>query len=251
MKKNSVYIAILVVVLLPGCGGNLVDWGKQTFEQSGKQKDDVASIKTYVKQINMYDQLNTVGLFDALWLSDEVRRFYAEKYAQMTGKTDEEIMIMLRRLFKANSHNISFYVLTPSDVVLAVKPVEWAIYLEVDGKKYQPTFVKKCELPSQYQVLFGKRCNPHKQPYEVKFDRHDVNGNDILLHEVPHCMKLSLANPKYVGSTQWEVAITNEHEGALVATQDEQGAVTALAPDEAAPSSEIVQAVVTVPFTWK
>ena len=230
MKKNTGYIVLLVVLLLPGCGGSLADWGHATFHQSQFQKDESSTIKKYVKQINMYDQLNTVGLYDALWLSDEVRTFYAKKYASMTGKSEEETLTMLRRLFKSNSHNISLYVLSPFDVVLAVKPIEWSLYLEIDGKRYQPTFIKKCELPSQYAALFGKRYNPHKQPYEVKFDRHDANGIDILKHDIPHVMKLFVANPKYIGSTQWDIPVTIENESGLVVQEEqatkEQGVMT-------------------------
>ncbi len=207
MNKNSVYMAFLVLVLLPGCAGNMKDWSNQTFTQSKKHKDGLESIKGYVKQINMYDQLNTIGLFDALWLSDEVRHYYAIKYAEMTGKSEDETMIMLRRLYKANAHSVSFYVLVPYEIVLAVKPIEWAVFLEVDGKKYQPVFVKKCEVPTQYQPVFGKRFNPHKQPYEVKFDRYDTNGNDILHYDSAHVMRLYFATQKYIQSAQWDIPI--------------------------------------------
>ena len=44
MKKNSVYRALLVIFLLPGCAGNIKDWGKQTFAQSQKQKNDIDTI---------------------------------------------------------------------------------------------------------------------------------------------------------------------------------------------------------------
>ncbi len=220
MKKDSLSTALIIVMLLPGCGGNLVDWGKKTFVQSKKQKDSSDKIKSYVKQINLYDQLNTVGLFDALWLSDEVRRFYAEKYAAMTGKTEDETMTMLRRLYKANAHAISLYVLTPYDVVFAVKPVEWGVYLEVDDKKYQPVFIKKCELPSQYKALFGTRFNAHKQPYEVKFDRHDANGVDLLSHDVSHMVRFVIASPKYLGSAQWDVPVSSAEDFLITGSDD-------------------------------
>ncbi len=210
MNKNSVYMGLLVLVLLPGCAGTMKDWSNQTFTQSKKHKNTLDSVKTYVKQINMYDQLNTIGLFDALWLSDEVRHYYAIKYAEMAGKSEDETMIMLRRLYKANAHAITFYVLVPYDITLAIKPIEWAIFLEIDDKKYQPVFVKKCEVPTQYQPIFGKRFNPHKQPYEVKFDRYDTNGNDILKYDITHVMKLYFSTQKYIQCAQWDIPVAQE-----------------------------------------
>lgn len=201
---------VAAVILLPGCGGNVIDWGKRTFVQAKKQKDISKSAKNYAKQINVYDQLNTVALFDVLWLSDHVRMFYADMYAVMTGKNDEEKKVMLRRLFKANSTHISFYVLVPVSVVLAVKPIEWAVSIQVDDNKYQPVFIKKCEMPSQYQALFGNRYNAYKQAYEVKFDRYDANGNDILSPESEHILKFTMNSPVYSGTAQWNVSNTQD-----------------------------------------
>lgn len=235
MKNTYGWITLAVILLLPGCAGNLVDWGKQRFPQAKKNKETYQSVKCYAKQINLYDQLNTIGLFDALWLSDEVRSYYADTYARMSGKTQEETTVMLRRLFKANAHAISFYVLTPTNVELTVKPLEWGLYLDVDGVMYQPTFVKRAELPFLYRTLFGRRFNPHKQPYEVKFDRHDVNGKDILDHTVDHVMKLIITTSHYHDCAEWFVAQTKENQSALIASEEQ------LEADQKAQEQQVLQ----------
>ena len=248
MKKYISRTALIAVLLLSGCGGNLKDWGKQTFLQGKKQKDTSQIAKKFVKQINIYDQLNTVGLFDALWLSDQVRSFYSDRYALMTGKSEEEKMIILRRLFKSNSQYISFYVLTPFDVVLAVKPVQWSVYLEIDGKKYQPTYIKSTELPVLYQALFGQRFNAHKQPYEVRFSRYDSNENDLLIPDIAHNMRIVINSLMHLCSAEWVVSVIDPQR--MLELQNELGREE----HSKAPSTETLvmtpTAVVPDPFVY-
>lgn len=183
-----------------------MDWGKETFHQGGVYNIDQREIvKDYVRSLRMYDGLMTLGIFDAMWLSDEVRAVYAKVYVTMMGKDADAEKTFLRRQLKANEHYISFYVLSTSYVILTAKPTLWAVYLEIDGKKYLPFEIKAVELPVEYTTFFGSILTKHKHPYEVKFDRKDINGVDLLTPGKAHTMSMFFSNPKHYGSITWKV----------------------------------------------
>ncbi len=209
--KQQMFLTMSGLVLLSGCMiGNLTDWADDTFYQSQMYKEDNAVVKQYLKSIRLYDQFETVAMFDALWNADEVRTAYSRLYAKVMGKDEEGELAFLRRQLSANTYSISFYVLSLSSIPLTVTPPTWVVYLEIDGKRYLPAEIKLAELPVEYVTFFGKRVNAHKQPYEIKFDRKDSEGNDILAGK--KMVKLFFTNPRYFGSVGWQL--------------DEQGNVT-------------------------
>lgn len=195
---------VTILVLLPGCG-TVVDLVKENFPQGQESKDHQKTTKEYLKVINIYDQFNTVGLFDALWLSDEMRTVYADINADMQGKTTKEKHAFLRRQLKENNQYISFYVLSTHDNPLSVKPVPWSLHLVIDGKKHMPFEVKAVELVSEYKTIFGSIFNKHKTPYEVRFERTDANGLDILTEGKLHVMKLYFSNPSHFSFAKWNL----------------------------------------------
>ena len=99
MKKQQLKIlSVLGVLLLSGCAGNNIkDWAEETFYQSNAYKDDLTVVKRYLRGIRLYDQFTTLGIFDALWLSDEVRTAYSNIACRMTGKDEEASLTFLRR----------------------------------------------------------------------------------------------------------------------------------------------------------
>jgi len=195
---------LIALVLLPGCG-TVVDLVKENFPQGKESKDGAKKIKPYMKTVNIYDQFNTVGLFDALWLSDEVRTVYADVNATMQGKTTKAKHAFLRRQLKENNHFVSFYVLSTHNNPLSIKPVPWALHLEIDGKKYIPFEVKAIELSTEYKAIFGTLFNKHKIPYEVRFERHDADGLDILQEGSAHVIKLYFSTPSHFSFAEWNI----------------------------------------------
>ncbi len=209
--RQQMFLAMGGLVLLSGCViGNLTDWADDTFYQSQTYKEDEAVVKRYLKGIRLYDQFETVAIFDALWNSDEVRTVYSRLYAKVMGKDEESELAFLKRQLSADTYSIAFYVLSPTSIPLTVTPPTWVVYVEIDGKRYLPAEIKVAELPGEYVMFFGKRLTAHKQPYEVKFDRKDSEGNDILIGK--KMIKLFFSNPRYFGSVGWQL--------------DEQGHVT-------------------------
>lgn len=205
MKNKYEVFIVALVILLPGCGGNVVDWGKKSFAQGGVYQDTHTLIQSYMRDVKVYDMFDTLGSFDVLWLSDEVRTLYTQLHATMFGKTEDSQGIFLRRQLKANTQHLVFYVLAGKNISLSKKPIVWAMYLDIDGKKYQPVEVKQTDLPVQYQMFFGKRLTSHKQAYEIKFDRNDTESLDILDGTQEHRMKLKFNGPIRYGYVAWDV----------------------------------------------
>ena len=200
---NTLAIGLGILFLLPGCGGNIVDWADETFSQGRINKDHENTVKPFLRGIRLYDQFDTLAIFDAIWLSDTVRTAYAQVYAKMMGKDEEAYIDFLRRELSANTYFVSFYVLSQKSIPLTDLPPLWVVHLEVDGKKYLPAEIKAVELAAEYLGFFGKRVNNHKEPYEIRFDRKDAEGIDIL--EGKREIKLFFSSPRHYGVMSWNI----------------------------------------------
>jgi len=79
-------LIMVAVILLPGCAG-VVDWAETTFKQAEGYQYNRELVNEYIRSIRIYDQFTTIAIFDALWLSDEIRTEYADLYVKMHGRT--------------------------------------------------------------------------------------------------------------------------------------------------------------------
>jgi len=200
---NMLAIGLGILFLLPGCGGNIVDWADETFYQGKMHNDYEKAVKPFLKGIRLYDQFDTLAIFDAIWLSDTVRTAYAQVYAKMIGMDEDGYIDFLRRELSANAYFVSFYVLSQKSIPLTDIPPLWVVHLEIDGKKYLPAEIKAVELAAEYIGFFGKRVNNHKEPYEIRFDRKDAEGFDIL--EGKREIKLFFSSPRHYGVMSWQI----------------------------------------------
>lgn len=188
MKIQAIYIAVVVLLLLPSCG-RIIDWGERTFVQAPSLKTSITQAQNYIRSVTMYDQLTTRARFDALWLSDNVRINYTDLFALKFGKTEEQRKVFLRRQLEENNHFITFYVLSLHEYPLGDVHSEWALFLEIDGKHYAPIEIKAVELAPEYMYIFGKKYNKFKVPYSVKFDAKDINDQFLI---TPETRKITL-----------------------------------------------------------
>jgi hypothetical protein len=206
MKSPLRLSFVLGMLLLPGCGG-VTDWAKETFDQGKEHKENKKTVKKYLKSVRIYDQFTTIALFDALWLSDQVRILYADTYGAMHGRGKEVRKTFLRRQLKANDHFVTFYVLSTHQIPLNLKPAQWVLHLKVNGKNYSPTEVKIVELSPEYELFFGSLLTKHKSPYEVRFDRKDPDGKDIL--QDAENIELYFSGPRHYSFAQWNLGGTH------------------------------------------
>ena len=180
MKRMiHVYAAAVMLLLLPGCG-RFIDWGKSNFYQ-GEQVDNYrCDIKPYIRSVTIYDQFTTRAMFDALWLSDEVRLSYVDLHVSRQGKDEERKNSLLRRQLEENNHYLSFYVLSLHEEKLGDPDSEWSMFLRVNDEFYQPMEIKEIELPYEYQIFFGKLWNRFKVPYLVRFSANDADDVPLI-----------------------------------------------------------------------
>jgi len=186
------------------------------FPQGEEQEDKREVVHNNLRSVAVYDQYQTQALFDALWLSDEVRTTYVDMYCTRRGRLDEGKESLLRRQLEENRHWISFYILTDirdnQYLGLNEKNALWTVYLEVprvasskaqhkglyvpapnkpgknsagkkDTRKFyrvEPERIKEVELDPEYQLLFGHRLNAFKTAYLVTFPQQSIEGNRYL-----------------------------------------------------------------------
>jgi hypothetical protein len=171
---SSFFIIVLCLLGLPGCGSRIMNWGKTTFYQGCDIVVDTTVADNAIRSISVYDQLTTRGHFDALLLSDEVRKLYAHIFAHKQGKSHDQYISFLRRQWEENKHYISFYVLTSYGQPLGDQHSEWIAFLKVGDREVAPIEVKSVDLSAEYRLLFGTKFNRFKVAYSLKFNRTDL-----------------------------------------------------------------------------
>lgn len=208
MKHLQHLVLLIGIIFLPGCGG-ILDWGKSHFEGGKKISYDKDKVESYIKHRVVYHHFHTKAIFDAFWLSDEVRTIYSSIHARMYGKSDDTQKTFLRRQLKSNSHFISFYVLAKKDISLNAKESPWKICLEIEDKKYVPSDIKVVDLSPEYELLFGGYFNSYKRAYEVRFERKDPDGKDIFPSGTKQ-ITLAFNSPDYFVSASWDVSPSDD-----------------------------------------
>jgi hypothetical protein len=201
MKRiaKSLVLCLGMLVLFPGCS-RYVCWFEDVFNRGKRQKTYDCLTERYIRSVRVYDQFDTLGIFDALWLHDEVREAYVSAYASTRCLDDMTIQRMLHNEFEQNRYTISFYVLatTRHDLLLTDDSSEWHVQLIVDGECVSPIDIKFVSLSPEYIRFFGPWFNKFKQHYIITFDAAAPDGTRLI---GPITEKISLAF-KRLG--QWE-----------------------------------------------
>lgn len=177
-KKTTLMVQLSGMLILAGCG-RTTDWIQSNFTQAHKRTSSSIPCE-HIKSITVYDQFSTVAMFNALWLSDAVRTIYADLHNFKHGKNLELSNAFLRRQLEENKHFISFYVLTPYDILFGDKNGAWSVSLEVDGNLYAPIETKVIEMAPEYQSFFGRKLNRFKATQMLKFSAKDVEEKPII-----------------------------------------------------------------------
>lgn len=177
-KFTSIMIFFLLG-LLPGCT-KVIHWASDCFPQSKKRVVDYTLINKYVRSVKMYDQFTTKAQFDALWISDPIRKLYVDEYVQIAGKSVDQKNILLRRQSDESKHFIMFFVLTPYEVTLGERDSGWGVLLKLDDMYFDAIEVKSVQLLPIYQNFFGNKYTNFKSVYQIKFDTQDVQDNLLL-----------------------------------------------------------------------
>jgi len=210
MKYKSFLPVTLSLLLLSGCG-RIVDWGKSNFTQAKKLEFKYKQARQDLKSKTVYDQLTTVGIFDVLWLSDNVRTAYADLHAIKYRKTEEQRKAMLRRQLAENNHFISFYVAVPYEVILGEKNSEWSLSLEINDTTYLPIEVKVIDLNPEYEAIFGNKFSRFKNAYLVRFDAKNIQERPLITTDT-HEINLYFRSTKKEVILTWAVHEDDQHE---------------------------------------
>ncbi len=204
MKKLRNLVLFIGLSILPGCDGGVTNWVNDIFEQGKTHQFDKKLVNKYLKSVRVYDEFNTVALFDVLWLSNDIRTIYSLLHSDMNGSGREASNAFLRRQLKANDHFLTFYVLSAHDIPLNATPALWNTYLKIGEKTYTPLEIKIVEITPEYRAIFGSVLTNHKRPYEVKFDRKDADGNEILFSGTK-MISFNLSSPTHYAKVEFLV----------------------------------------------
>jgi hypothetical protein len=196
------------MMLFSGCGCNrYINWAKDVFNQAKPMPYYSTIAEKYVRSARIYEQFTTLGIFDAIWLHDQVRVAYVRSHATKNCMTDEAYDRMLKSELDQNQDYISFYVLAyfpdQDDISLKDQNSIWSMSLLVDDKCYAPVEIKKIDdLPQEYKAFLYLRYTRFKLVYLVRFNAKDVNNMRIIYPGVKD-IRLSFRRVGYKEDMLW------------------------------------------------
>ncbi len=202
----SYLVLVSLLVVLPSCV-KYYDFSKEEFPQGKELDDHKKAVAENMKRVAVYDQFHTDAIFDALWLSDPVRKAYVDINFQKRGKDEQAKQALLARQLEENKHWITFYVLADvrhkTHVSLTDKNSYWSLFLKLsDGQKVMPISVKEVDLEPEYQALFSYRFNGFKRSYAVRFPTSDLSGKQYLNED--NKFELVFSSPKRESFATWQ-----------------------------------------------
>ncbi len=207
-------LSLSLLFILSGCGKRFEKWGKETFKQADEVKVNtpIEVARKNVKTLRLYDEFATLGIFDVMWLSDDVRRAYVMLYTTKQGLDAPTSQSLERRELAINDHLISFYVLAyqpyePKLQLLGNTESNWSIYLKIGDKKYPTSSIKVVDISPEYRAFFGKRFNRYQTPYQVSFDAHEIDGT-ALIKDATTEFTLCISTTQKMGELSWPIRRT-------------------------------------------
>jgi len=220
MKQNSLLwrVGVLIcMVLLPGCM-KYYDVSEKEFPQAQKEPDHREVRYAYKRTQRVYDQFETKAIFDALWLSDDVRTAYVQMYAKKRGLSAEAKEELLKRQLEENKHWVAFYVL--ADIReqgagrLGDAHTAWTMFASLDKHLVRLESIKEYDLEPEYQLLFGAVGMNFKTCYLVKCALQPEIANQIGCQQFKH-LALTVNSPKHKAVLEWRPEQLKAHKNLL------------------------------------
>ncbi len=189
LKNMARFMGLAGILLVTTSCIKYHDVVRSEFPQ-GTKRESIADVATaYRRMATVYDEFQTKGVFNALWLSDVVRTTYVKLYGDKRGMSAEAQEEMLKRQLEENKHWVALYVL--SDIrdklytSLTDQTALWSLYLSLDGThKVAPESIKEVELEPEIQRFFGSSYSFFKGVYLVKFAVNEELAAKIARNEI-------------------------------------------------------------------
>ncbi|HEX2977969.1 MAG TPA: hypothetical protein VHO47_02535 [Candidatus Babeliales bacterium] len=220
-------IIVLSIFFLSSC--RYSRWAIEQLPQAGTINYEAKLVARYIRSLHLYDQFDTIGHFDVLWLSDDVRCQYACVHARKNELCAENAIEFERRQLEENNYFISFYLLVSESDSCKIDSASgnssFSVSMKIDDETHHPVQMKHLDdLPSEYALFFGLRFNKFKRIYLVKFDAADCNSNRLIS---PFTKTLDLCFTKMTrfGSVRWYLtqegeAISEPHKESNILAYD-------------------------------
>ena len=214
MSKNiSRFLNIyFIIILLPSCSriNNLID---KHFFEGCRPCPYFAKAHDYMRTIKLYDQLSTVGIFTALWISKDVINAYKKAYNQQRNlPLDQDLdqaLIQDSFLLKNKQNNlIYFYVIGYQPEiegnifnVCNDNDSRWHISLKIDEQIFKPKKITPVKVDRIIEKMLKPYHNRFNELYEVEFDLNyliDLNFNE-------HVMQMTFSCLESFGTIKWDI----------------------------------------------
>lgn len=196
---QKIYICFIAAssFLFPSCIKYYKIANTETHQGHAHQDERVA-LDGNKKKLAIYDQFMTQAIFDVLYLNDDVRFAYVDKYCEKNGLDEFAMKSLQSREMELNKNWISFYVLADirdkKHTALTDPKSTWSMFLDFgNGIRISPLNIKELNLEPEYQTLFGSLFSTFVRSYEVKFPARDLNNIPYRKDKIPFKLFFSSA----------------------------------------------------------
>lgn len=206
MKQKLIIIFLISSLsIFSGCY-RYIYWAESVIDQGCKIETCYAMVQPYIRSAYVYDQFQTLALFDGLWLDDTVIQAYACAHAEKYGFTEAQYQAFLQDQRDENDPYISFYLLAViygnTGLLLNDENPLWVMQLRIGDNYYKPAKIKTVELEHEYRHFFGKRLTVFKMQYLVQFNAEDINEIPLINSMTPD-IELFFRSVGHQASMRW------------------------------------------------
>lgn len=174
------------ILFLTGCEFGYHDLIPAEFPQYKHYSQGAEDLKTHgqnnLKSVRIYDEFETVALFDFLRFADEIALICAHLKSDRRGVNKKHRNQILMHELAINQNE--FKILLQADVRksfqenLDKKNSPWSFWLEMqDGQIVKPTTIKKIKHTDITKQLFGTQYSRFKTLYQLSFA---LSGGDLV-----------------------------------------------------------------------
>jgi hypothetical protein len=183
-------MASIIVFLFCLSGCRLVQWCECQCGQGRAVPKNERCAHRYIRSVRVYDKLTTLGIFDVLWLSQEIQEAAFALNSIKHDVSSRDCADQKNTIAHDVVTSISFYILAyqPKELgpIFEGQQAFWVPLLSADGRLYEPLEIREVDEPDFdiiYKTYLFNRLSKHKKIYSVRFAARRDDGAAIITEQ--------------------------------------------------------------------
>lgn len=131
--------------------------------------DQIEPARAYIRSVTVHEDIQTVGRFSAVWVSDRLRSMLAHERSYLSGFCESNSWLLPGEKKQDVVWRPTFYLITLKKAKIDQECSPWKIFLCVGGQRYCPTYLARIELCNVTNLLLNSYLTVFADVYELGF----------------------------------------------------------------------------------